>query len=203
MDSTFGFGVGSRSRGLQDHGQRSPAVETLPGLGRAGLRWLRIGGCTPPAGRLRPQAVRGGLPSPRTSAMAGGVDHLHESTVTGGHHDGPDNFTPLLLPSADRSLLPDGVPPRRCAGGGAQPAPADRRPGIGCTGREAWAGGGTSRQRQASPPLSTSTLPGASCKRQRRARPCVHEFGHQPQRRSSSLLCSAAPRRAVKSVNAP
>ena len=100
-----------------------------------GRRCLRIGGCTPPAGRLRPQAVRGGRTSPRASAMAGGVGHLHESTVTGGHHDGPDNLTPRLLPLSHRTLLPNGVPPGCCPGGRAQRAQADRRPGIRCTGR--------------------------------------------------------------------
>jgi len=109
--------------------------EALADHGRPGRRCLRIGGCTPLAGRLRPQAVRGGLTSPRASAMARGVGHLHESTVTGGHHDGPDTFTPLLLPSAHPALLPDSVPSGRRTGGRAQPAPADRRPGIGCTGR--------------------------------------------------------------------
>jgi len=114
----------------------------LPGHGYPGLRWLRLGGCTPypPPGRSAPassRARRTDVP-PRTSAMAGGVGedrHLHESIVTGGHDDDPDNFTPLILASADRSFLSAGIPPGRCAGGRAQPAPAHRRSGIGCTGR--------------------------------------------------------------------
>lgn len=93
--------------------------------GTPGLRWLRIGVCTPPAERLRPQAVRGRQASPRVSAIARGVGHLHESTVTGGHHDGPDNFTPLILPSARRLIVPDGIPPGRRTRGRAQPAAED------------------------------------------------------------------------------
>jgi len=58
--------------------------------------------------------------------MGEGVGHLHESTVTGGHHDGADNFTPLLLPNADRAFLPDGITPGRSAGGSAQPAAPNR-----------------------------------------------------------------------------
>ena len=49
----------------------------------------------------------------------------------GGHHDGRDTSSPLLLPSADGALLPDGIPPARCTGVGTQPAPRDGRPGIG------------------------------------------------------------------------
>ncbi len=45
-------------------------------------------------------------------------------------------LSPLLLPRTHRTLLPDSVPPGHCSGSRAQPAPADRRPGIGCTGRE-------------------------------------------------------------------
>ena len=81
--------------GMREEGGEGPGWRPLL------LLWLRIGGCTPPAGRLRPQAVRRGRTSSRASAIARGVGHLHESTVTGGHHDGPDNLTPLPLRSSE------------------------------------------------------------------------------------------------------